>query len=459
MSALNKEDLGYLGIDFQYAVLRALIEDPELLQHTYKFIDQNVFSDPYLRRIVGSLKDYFKAINMTPSYKELKTYMRSKSRDEDDVQAIDETIEKARNSNDFTSEYVVREFTEFMRWRKEIGLLKSGLEKANKGWDERTFNMLLNSMEELRNLGENDTVKWRFDNDTIKRTLEQTDECIIPLFIPEVDELVGGGLPKKEVGLMVAPTGVGKTTFGTILANNAVTHGYRVLQIYFEDQPEDINRKHLAMTMNSRISKLKGFDPQKTDAFIQQQWSENAKWTKLSDNLVMLRMADKDTTVEDIENELIMLANTDDFRPDMIIIDYFACLKFSANPTKNIYEAQSACMKKIIRNIAFKYNTAVWVLNQMNREGTKDENSGQKSNVAGSYDATTSASIWLELRKTKEQAQARNNRADLIIVKARHGASSVTMSDILFDNGRMIIDCRDWKEYREDEMPEFKLNK
>ena len=55
MSALNKEDLGYLGIDFQYAVLRALIEDPELLQHTYKFIDQNVFSDPYLRRIVAFL--------------------------------------------------------------------------------------------------------------------------------------------------------------------------------------------------------------------------------------------------------------------------------------------------------------------------------------------------------------------------------------------------------------------
>ena len=457
MAEINKENLDYRGIDFQYAVLKTLIEQPELLRNIYKFLDQNTFSDPYLRMIVGAMKDYYKDIQMTPTYGELKSYMRSKLRKEEDIEYVEAVIERARNTKDFAPEFVSKDITDYMRWRKWMALNRKAAEKSRDGWDETQYNKIVNELEELRNFGQDKSVKWRFDEETAKRTLEKGAEDIIPLGIPELDELVGGGLEKRGLGILIAPTGVGKTTFGTIVAHNAAMNGYKVLQIYFEDQPEEIMRKYLAMEVSSSISFLKGFSSSKSEEFVRRQ-SRSEGWAKMNENLVMIRMADSETTVEDIENEIITLANADDFRPDVIIIDYFGCLKHSTNPIKNSYEAQSSCMRKIVNNIAFKYRAAVWVLRQTNREGTKDENAGQLSNVSGSHDANTPASILLELRRNHEQAQARDGRADMTIMKSRHGVSNFTLHDIYFDNGRLILDCHDTKEYHDEPSP-FELHK
>jgi predicted ATP-dependent serine protease len=38
--------------------------------------------------------------------------------------------------------------------------------------------------------------------------------------VPGIDNLLKGGLAKGEIGVILAPTGVGKTTFLTKIANN-----------------------------------------------------------------------------------------------------------------------------------------------------------------------------------------------------------------------------------------------
>ena len=62
-----------------------------------------------------------------------------------------------------------------------------------------------------------------------------------------IDNLLKGGLAKGEIGVILAPTGVGKTTILSKIANNAFNLGYNVLQIFFEDNPKIIQRKHFTM--------------------------------------------------------------------------------------------------------------------------------------------------------------------------------------------------------------------
>jgi KaiC/GvpD/RAD55 family RecA-like ATPase len=69
----------------------------------------------------------------------------------------------------------------------------------------------------------------------------------IPMGIPGIDNLLKGGLAKGELGVILAPTGVGKTTVLTKICNHAFNLGYNVLQIFFEDNPKIIQRKHFTL--------------------------------------------------------------------------------------------------------------------------------------------------------------------------------------------------------------------
>ena len=59
MAKVVKNDLGYLGIDFQYRLIGSFINEPNFFKDLESIIDQNMFTDQYLRVIVGVMKEYF----------------------------------------------------------------------------------------------------------------------------------------------------------------------------------------------------------------------------------------------------------------------------------------------------------------------------------------------------------------------------------------------------------------
>ena len=71
-----------------------------------------------------------------------------------------------------------------------------------------------------------------------------------------LDNLMDGGLSKGELGVILAPFGVGKTTLVTRMANTAYNLGYNVVQIFFEDNPKVIQRKHLTCWTEIHLSDL-----------------------------------------------------------------------------------------------------------------------------------------------------------------------------------------------------------
>ena len=253
-----------------------------------------------------------------------------------------------------------------------------------------------------------------------------------------MDECLCGGLGRGEIGLFAAPTGYGKTTAATIFAHNASKLGYNVVQIFFEDKPEDIVRKHLAMIMDTNSNTFRRMDEDEAGRIANDAMSRTGSIT-VSEHLKLVRMADGNTTVEDIDNLIKGLINADDFKPDMVLIDYFSSLKHSSDPFKNKWEAQARCMRKIVDTIAYKYNCAVWVMQQTNRGAVAKEADNTMASWQGSYEATQPASVWLMLQRTKEQKA--NFKADIIFQKTRHSQPKNDLYDIVFDNARLRMDC------------------
>ena len=76
-----KEDLGYLGEDFQVELVKCFIEDQQFFINIENIINQNMFTEPSLKRIVGFMKDRYALSETVASYKDLDSMIRAKISD------------------------------------------------------------------------------------------------------------------------------------------------------------------------------------------------------------------------------------------------------------------------------------------------------------------------------------------------------------------------------------------
>lgn len=445
-----KKNLDLFKPEFQYEAVKALIEETGVFAKMSKIIDQNSFSDVQLRAIVGILKDYFKKNGRVPDYVSLKVICGDKYPKEYAEYAT--AIARLKSASSVGQDTIIESMTKFFKLKylvKTANKILDGIETNED--DEKLVKNATKAFEDMLALGQENNVTVSFNKDAIIRACMAGDNEVIPTGIPELDERLCGGLGRGEIGLFVAPTGYGKTTAGTIFAHNAAKAGFKALQIFFEDKPDDMVRKHIAMEYERNINYFREMD-EKVATVVADDMIANKAFESLSDNLKLVRMSDGTTTVEDIESKIKSLINSDGFRPDLIIIDYFSSLKHSASPMKDKNDAEAYCMKKIIDRIAVGFNCAVWVLQQTNRTAVQQDSQNGMGNWQGSFQATQPASVWLELRRTAEQRK--EYKADILFNKTRHSHTKEDLLDIKFDNGRMVLDCKTAGRYDED-LPVF----
>ena len=431
---MEKTNIELLSQDEEYKAVKVLMEDGELMGSIYQVLDQNYFSNYNLRVIVGAIKEYYKENGRVPDYTTLKYICKSKvSADKigDVVTAIISVKSSSSEGHDAAKEYLVKVFK-----TKEIVKLGNRIidDVRKNESDDEIIKHAMKSIDKIAKLGKFEETEMTMTDENIRIALSSGDNETITTGIPELDTAMAGGLGRQEIGLFVAPTGYGKTTMATVLAHNAALAGYKVIQLYFEDKPNDIIRKHYAKLAGIKCDMLRELDEDEILKLMEN--TDRSDLDTLISNLRIVRMADGETTAEDIE-EMIRRYINKGFRPDMITIDYFSSLKHSTNQYKNTFDAQARCMRKI-KEIAYKYNIAVWMMQQTNRTAvSKDGDSKSMGNIQGSYKATQPCSVWLTLERTAEQKA--NCRATIVFNKTRHSQPKTDLENILFDNSRLDI--------------------
>ena len=419
---------------FQYEGVRAIIESPDLLPKLYKVLDQNCFSETWLKIIVGVSKEIYKSTGLVPNYKELEFKLYDKCQNDDDRQWLAETIQKIKKSNEISPSIIEEELKSFFRCRHRAAAISECFQ--SKEFDDNAMKKLLKKLEEASAQGEEDAVITTLDEITIEDVLMQGEEDKIPTFIPGLDEYINNGLVRGQVGLFMAATGKGKTTFAKRITHNAALNGYKSLLIYFEDIPEDMVRSDIAMISDTYPSKLKGYSTETAKKLAERYFSKDGA-ELIKENKKLCKMQDSITEVIDIENKIKEFINQG-FRPDILVIDYFSCLKPTGKWNSKTYEAQAQTMRLII-NLAAKYRMAVWVMGQTNSSGlymNEEPNMGQ---WVGGKEAAHPAAIFLQLVRTGDQTL--NKRADIYIHKVRGPYEATRLENVIYDNGKCIIDC------------------
>jgi replicative DNA helicase len=249
----------------------------------------------------------------------------------------------------------------------------------------------------------------------------------IPMGIQGIDNLLKGGLAKGEIGVILAPTGVGKTTILTKLANNAFNLGYSVLQIFFEDNPKIIQRKHFTMWTGIAPDDLSNH----RDVVI-----EKVKEIKLNTkNKLTLKKLPSDTmTMNQIKNQVRKMT-AEGNKVDMIVLDYIDCV-VPDRKLEDEWKSEGSVMRAF-EALCHELQIVGWTATQGNRSSISSE-VVTTDQMGGSIKKAQVGHVIITVAKTLQQKEM--NLATIAITKSRLGKDGVVFENCKFDNEFLVID-------------------
>ena len=245
--------------------------------------------------------------------------------------------------------------------------------------------------------------------------------------IPGIDRLLKGGLAKGEIGVILAPTGVGKSTILTKISNHAFNLGNNVIQIFFEDNPKVIQRKHF--TLWTKIH------PDELSERKEEVISKVKNIEETMDNKLELKKLPSDTrTMSQIKNEIRKLIS-DGMRVDMVVLDYIDCVV----PDKNLgdeWKSEGSVMRAF-EAMCHELNLVGWTATQGNRSSISSE-VVTTDQMGGSIKKAQVGHVIISVAKTLQQKEMK--LATIAITKSRIGDDGVVFENCKFDNAMIEID-------------------
>lgn len=436
---ISKNNLGYLGPEFQYRLISAFFENPDFFKDMYPIINQNMFTESYLRAVVGVMKEYYAKYDITASYEIVSFKLREKAVNEDDIQCYDEVIDKLRKTTTEGIEEIENLAEKFFKQQNLIRVANEILKRAADG-DVSKFEECQQLVEEAVSIGRR-TEEASSPLEDIDRDLSKDNVVTVPTGVGKLDDVLGGGLDKGKIGLIMGGMGFGKTSMTTGFAAYEAAYkceannfqGFKVLQIVFEDTKRDINRKYFSRLSQVETRKLN--ESEEITQHVKEVLLNHPDMELVRNNIRVLPLATGEHSASSIK-EIIKRKINEGFKPDVVVIDYFECLE----PEKGMgklqkWEQENKTMRKL-ETMAKELNVAIWLPTQGNRSSISSELVTMDQG-SGSIGKQQIAQVVMSITRSVEDVK--DQRATVSVLKNRSGAAGIVLQGIKFDNGTCTI--------------------
>ena len=458
---IDKSNLGYLDLEFQFKLVKIFVEEPKFFEDLASIVDQNAFTDPLLRTFVGTVKDYYIKESIVPSYELTKMQLKNRSKTETEIEEWDALIDRLKLKTSVEGyEWVKDTAVRFFKQQNLIKVANKILDIAGKGDIDR-FEECQKLLEDAAMAGQEDDFGYNI-YDMVEKALANDYTVSIPTGVAKLDEVLGGGLDKGKLGLIIAPPGFGKTSLTTAIDAYAATYrcdvnnnlGFKVLQIYFEDDDVDVTRKHYARITQKEARFMKRLDPNEKDEIY--NWLMNCEDKDLlKENLRLKHFKTGTKSASDIEIFVKRLINSG-FKPDLISIDYFECIapEKGGYSTDTEWTREGVTMRKF-ENMAHDLNCAIWIPTQGTKDSMNSPDMVRLDQASGSAKKIHVAQLILSIARSIGDID--KNKAVISVLKNRSGRSGKIFRNVTFNNGTSTISCDEVEECDDDLMYQEKV--
>jgi len=410
------------GKSFQEKLVKTILFDRNFANQMEEVLDISYLELKYLQVFVDLLFQH-KQNYPHPTYEAMVSVVRTQTEDYSDSiikQVIDFLARLKSNSiGDDDDEYVKAKSLDFCKKQK----LKEAILKSVDLLQSQSFDQIQKVINDAMNLGTDNNQGHDWHKDVLDR-FEMTRRNPISTYWDEIDNITKGGLGKRELGVVVAPTGVGKSMALVHLGAMAVVKGKTVVHYTLELADTVVGQRYDSCITGIDLKDLMSMKDTIVEAV-----------QLIPGRLIIKEYPTKSASTRTISAHLEKLKQRG-MEADMIIVDYADLLKPTSTGFKsqelrhslgNIYEE--------LRAIGQTRDIPVWTASQTNRSGLNAEVITMES-ISEAFNKCFVADFICTISRTIEDKT--ENKGRMFVAKNRNGIDGIVYP-MEFDTSRVHL--------------------
>lgn len=403
------ETLKEYGNGFQVKVIAALLTDREFLNKIYDILLPEYFDSKALTFLCKSTFDYFREYRKLPTIEVYKIQLSNIQIELDKVEAKNALVEVWKHREDDDLEFIKKEIHSFCTNQVLKKAILDSVELLKKG----NFDQIKRNIDDaLKITDPNKSKGLDYLQDIDYRYSEEEVKVRISTGWTVIDELMGGGLPKGNMASVLAPSGVGKSWLLCCLGAAALKLGYRVLHYTLE-----LNDIYTAQRYDTIITGIASDDLKYNVDEVKKRLSRITKGQLIIEEHPSGTLSFMGW-VNSLDKHIMM-----DRKPDLVIVDYPEIMKVNYNDNMREDKVLSELYKDMRGEAGLK-DFALWVADQTNREGDKQE-VAKGNTISNSF--AKKYHLDFMLTWSRHEKNVMNNTAQGFIDKSRLGPDKITL--------------------------------
>jgi replicative DNA helicase len=398
------ETLTQFGTSFQSKIITSLITDVKFIQTISDILSSSMFDSDSNKWLVKEIKKYYLEYKKQPTLEVLKYKIEEIDNDVLKTGVVEKLRDVWKNVESTDLEFVQSETLNFCKNQT----LKSAILESVERLQNKDYDGIKSIIDEAMKAGSSRDLGHDYISSLETRLEESARETVkTPWDI--INDVMDGGLGAGELGVIVAPAGIGKSWTLQALGGDALKKGKVVVHYTLE-----LNENYVGLRYDSIFSGV-------TTANIKYYKDDvKEKIEKLPGKLLIKYFATKAASVQTLGAHLkqIELSGT---KPDVVIVDYADILM----PTGNFREKRHAIgnIYEDLRGLAGELEIPIWTASQANRSALEEDVIGADK-VAEDYSKVMTADFVMSMSRKVEDKIANTGRFH--VIKNRFGIDGMT---------------------------------
>lgn len=417
---MEKVDFSKFGKTFQEDLAQLIVEDRSFSDQMQEVLNFDFFEFRYLQVFIQKIFDYRTKYGVHPTNKILISILRTELEDENDATKKQVRDYFARIYNKppdvRESDYIKSIALDFCKKQK----LKEAMIESVKLLKKSSFDEISDVLNQALKLGSDNNFGYDYKADFEQRFLIKSRNPASTGWA-ELDAITGGGLGKGELGVVIAPTGAGKSMALVHLGAEAVKQGRTVVHYTLELASTVIGKRY-----DSCITGIKMNDLYTMKEEVYEQVTE------LPGELIIKEYPTKSASPNDLKIHLEKLRKRD-INVDLIIVDYGDLLKPNV-----IHKEKRIELERIyehLRGLAQEFDCPCYTASQTNRSGLNAEVITMES-ISEAFNKCFVADFIFSVSRTVDDKN--NNTGRVFVAKNRNGPDGLVYP-IFMDPGSVKI--------------------
>ncbi len=404
MKTESKASFSRFGKNFQENLCHLILDDRPFADQIFEVLDDNFLELAYLRVFLKKIKQYKKKYGVHPTRKIMTSIMRTGlDGEQDSVQKMLRDYYARILSQDIDvegAEYIKDTALDFCKKQKLKEAMIHSVDLINRSSFDEVSKVINNALK----LGTCNDIGYDYMSD-FERRFEKKVRNPVTTGWDTVDGLMKGGLGSGELGVVIAPTGAGKSMVLAHLGSQALLEGKNVVHYTLELADTVVAGRYDSCITGYHLNDLPAFKEQIYD-----------KVQEIEGKLIVKEYPTRSASIQTIKNHIEKMKNRG-FIPDMIIVDYADLIKPEGS-SKEEKRHQLETIYEELRGVSQIIGCPIWTASQTNRSGLNAEVITMES-ISEAFNKCFVADFIFSVSRTIEDKNTNGGR--VFIAKNRNG--------------------------------------